>query len=171
MNKELLQKAAKSLTPTGVFLRSSKVSTHPEFHPQMGQQDLQVQYKARPLSEYKLMLDDEGAQSLVVFYFEAGIRLVDDSVDEKNDGFVKVEVVATFASEYRHTKADGFDGNAMSEFLNHNVRHHVWPYWREYVQSTCMRMGLPVVPVPHQFYGTIGPPTVPKKKKGKKKKS
>jgi len=171
MNKELLQKAAKSLTPTGVLLRSSKVSTHPEFHPQMGQQDLQVQYKASHLSEYKLMLDDGAKQSLIVFYFEAGIRLVDDSVDEKNDEFVKVEIVATFASEYRLTNADDFDENAMSEFLNYNVRHHVWPYWREYVQSTCMRMGLPVVPVPHQLHGTIDQPTVPEKKKGKKKKS
>jgi len=167
VNKELLQKAAKSLVPAGVLLRSTKVDTHPEFHRQMEQpENLQVQYRARHLNEYKLMLTEEENQGIMAFFFEASIRLVDDSIDEKDDAFVKVEIVATFASEYILSNANDFDEDAMSEFLNHNVQHHIWPYWREYVQSTCARMGLPAVPVPHQFYSASASGKKVDKKRG-----
>lgn len=152
MNKELLQKAAKVLIPVGVFLRNSKVYTHPGFHPHLEQKDLQVQYKARHLSEFKLMLDEDKENGVVAFQYEAGVRLVDDSVDEKDDKFIQIEIVATFTSEYQLTEASAFEEDAMSEFLNHNVRFHVWPFWREYLQSTGTRMGLPVIPLPHHFH-------------------
>jgi len=152
MNKELLQQAARVLTPIGVFLRTTTVRIHPAFQPRHGKSDLKVEYKARHISEYKLLLEEAEKTGVVSFQFEAGVRLVDDEVDEAADDYVKVEMVAVFASEYQLSEAATFDEDAMSEFLNHNVRHHVWPYWREYLQSTCARMGLPVIPVPHQFY-------------------
>jgi len=37
---------------------------------------------------------------------------------------------------------------ALDEFARYNVGYHVWPYWREYVQGTCARLGIPPVPVP-----------------------
>jgi len=149
MNRDLLKQAAEVLTPSGIFLRNSKVYTHPEFHPQHEQKDLQVQYKSRHLEKYNFMQDAENA--LVIFQYETGVRLVDDSLNEKEEGFIQVEIVANFSSEYLLADVDAFDEEAMSEFLNCNVRFHVWPFWREYLQSTCTRMGLPVIPLPHHF--------------------
>lgn len=152
MNKELIQKAAKALAPVGIYLRASEIRLHPDFHPHVEQKDLLVQYKARHLSEYKLIstANDEG--KLVEFFFEAGVRLVDEKAEKESDDFVQVEITATFSSEYLLKDHDAFDKEAFEEFLAHNVRHHVWPYWREYVQSVCGRMGLPIISVPHQFY-------------------
>ncbi|WP_287963468.1 hypothetical protein [Alcanivorax sp.] len=153
VNKELLQKAGKVLTPLGVYLSESNIHRHPNFHPRAGDKELLVQYKARHLNEYKLVPMADNENQLVVFCFEAGVRLVDDSVDKDSDDFVQVEITAIFTSEYMLSDRSSFDEEAFGEFLEHNVRHHVWPYWREYVQSTCGRMGLPAIPVPHQFHG------------------
>jgi len=151
MNDELLKKAAKVLTPVGVYLRSSKVYTHPDFHPQHNKGELQVQYKAKHLSEYKLLCAEDEGQSFITFQYETGVRLVDETVDEKDAAYVQAEIIAVFTSEYQLKDSDAFDEAAMSEFLNCNVRFHVWPFWREYLQSTCTRMGLPVIPLPHHF--------------------
>ncbi|OIP99479.1 MAG: hypothetical protein AUK35_06260 [Zetaproteobacteria bacterium CG2_30_46_52] len=150
MNKELLKQAAEVLTPVGVFLRSSNVYTHPDFHPQHNNGELQVQYKSKAIGECKL-LGTEESQSFMAFQYEAGVRLVDESIDEKDDAYVRAEILAVFASEYQLKEPEAFDEAAMSEFLNCNVRFHVWPFWREYLQSTCTRMGLPVIPLPHHF--------------------
>jgi len=152
MNKELLSKAGAVLTPIGVSLRTSNISIHPEFQPKHTESELGIRYKAHHLPQFKMMVDAKN-DAFVVFQYEAGVRLIDTSVDEDSEDYLKVEVSAIFSSEYKLTDADSFDEAAMVEFLRHNVRHHVWPYWREYLQSTCMRMGLPPVPVPHQFYG------------------
>ncbi|RME58747.1 hypothetical protein D6779_05805 [Candidatus Parcubacteria bacterium] len=153
VNKELIQKAAKALAPVGIYLNSSEIRLHPDFHPRAEQKDLRVHYKARHLSGFKFISDENEAGGLVIFFFEAGVRLVDDKADEESDDFVQAEITAIFSSEYMLRDKEAFDEEAMAEFLAHNVRHHVWPYWREYVQSTCGRMGLPIIPVPHQFYG------------------
>lgn len=150
MNKELLKQAAEVLTPIGVYLRSSKVYVHPDFHPQHNNGELQVQYKAKHLSEYKLLRADEN-QGFMAFEYEAGVRLVDETVDEKDSTYIQAEILAIFTSEYQLKDADSFNEEAMAEFLNCNVRFHVWPFWREYLQSTCTRMGLPVIPLPHHF--------------------
>jgi len=151
MNNELLKKAAEVLTPVGVYLRSSKVYTHPDFHPQHNNGELQVQYKSKNLSEYKLLCAEDESQNFIAFQYEAGVRLVDETVDEKDGAYVQAEIIAVFTSEYQLKDSDAFDEAAMSEFLNCNVRFHVWPFWREYLQSTCTRMGLPVIPLPHHF--------------------
>lgn len=151
MNNELLKKAAEVLTPIGVYLRSSKVYIHPDFHPQHNNGELQIQYKSKAISEFKLLHAEGEKQSFMAFQYEAGVRLVDETVDEKADAYVKAEILAVFTSEYQLKDASSFDEAAMSEFLNCNVRFHVWPFWREYLQSTCTRMGLPVIPLPHHF--------------------
>jgi len=151
MNKELLKQAAEVLSPVGVYLNSSKVYTHPDFHPQHNNGELQVQYKAKHLSEYKLFRADDESQSFMAFRYETGVRLVDESVAEKDNDYIRAEIIAVFVSEYQLKDPDAFDEAAMTEFLNYNVRFHVWPFWREYLQSTCTRMGLPVIPLPHHF--------------------
>lgn len=151
MNKELLKQASEVLSPNGVYLRSSKVFTNPDFYPQHNNGQLQVQHKAKHISEYKLLKGEDEAINIVSFLFEAGVRLVNEAVDEKESGFIQAEIIAVFASEYQLKNPEDFDEAAMSEFLNCNVRFHVWPFWREYLQSTCTRMGLPVIPLPHHF--------------------
>ena len=58
------------------------------------------------------------------------------------------EIVAHFASEYAITCDEFLTEDAITEFGRINVPHQVWPYWREYCQSTCSRMSLPVSVLP-----------------------
>ncbi|PIQ34479.1 MAG: hypothetical protein COW62_01335, partial [Zetaproteobacteria bacterium CG17_big_fil_post_rev_8_21_14_2_50_50_13] len=100
MNRELLKKAAEVLNPVGVYLRSSKVYTHTGFHPPYNNGEFQIQYKSKVISEYELLRAEEG-QSFIAFQYEAGVRLVDETVDEKDSAYVRAEILAVFASEYQ----------------------------------------------------------------------
>jgi hypothetical protein len=150
MSNKLLKQAGEALTPVGVYLRSGKVFSHPEFYPQHNNGEFQVQYKTKPLSECKVLQGEDEGSKVVSFLFECGVRVVDESADEKSDDFVQAEITAVFAAEYQFNGTT-VNEDVMSEFLKCNVRFHVWPFWREYLQSTCTRMGLPVIPLPHYF--------------------
>jgi len=91
----------------------------------------------------------------VLFQFEAGVRLIDPLIDESSDEFLKVEILATFEAEYQLVSIDDFDEDGMSHFLNRNVSHHVWPYWREFVQSTCSKMGIPEIVIPFRIISSV----------------
>jgi hypothetical protein len=88
------------------------------------------------------------------FYYTVGVRLVlsyDDAeeapIPEMEDQQL-VTILATFEAKYRSdTKLSEDETNAFSE---QNVGYHVWPYWRELVQSSCNKMDLPPIKVP--FY-------------------
>jgi len=43
----------------------------------------------------------------------------------------------------------------LDEFVEHVGMRTVWPYWREFVQSMTVRMGLPPFPVPVIYVGKL----------------
>jgi hypothetical protein len=162
MNNELINNAAQALSIQGVFLRDSGVRVKADFVPQFVPAELPLlpQYKAGPTGEFNLITaghDESTHFKVVVFDFAAGIRLVDqrqlkdmaDNPDIVNEALY-VEITATFSAHYR-LKA-GVDESSMveafAEFGRHNVGYHVWPYWREFVQNICARIGIPAIPVP-----------------------
>ncbi len=74
-----------------------------------------------------------------------------DHSASSNENFTPlVELVGVFDAKY-------FSENELSEeerneFSKDSVGYHVWPYWREYAQSSCARIGLsPVLEVPVYF--------------------
>lgn len=153
MNKQALDRAAQELLIEGVYLIDSTIRLHPDFVPQLYSDDLRPQYRAGPTGNYRqLEFSDEGAtdehpHGMVRFEFAVGVRLVDGYAEEDTvEQTVHFEINARFAASY-YLK-DGLDDKALQEFANYNVGYHVWPYWREYVQSTCSRVGLPPIPVP-----------------------
>lgn len=89
--------------------------------------------------------DDDKAWWEYCFYFEVGIRLVDEA-EENTTPFV--EIKATFGAKYESEKK--LNQEQMEAFSEKNVCYHVWPYWREYVQSSCMRLNIEPIEVP--FY-------------------
>jgi len=171
MGESLLIKTAKNLLPLGIHLRHSNVSTHEDFNCHTFEKvELDVQFKSGPGSEYKAMLDEKNHEGIILFLFEAAVRLIDPSVNEDDDGFVKAEISAFFEAEYEIINPDEFNEDGMSQFLIQNVPIHVWPYWREYVQSTCARIGIPEISTPFRFKQTQPPKDAPVKK-GKAKKA
>lgn len=77
------------------------------------------------------------------FLYSVGIRLIhpeeEKSVEE--EGYTPwVEIQATFSASYISSEA--LEQECLDAFAKDNVGYNVWPFWREFVQSTCCRMGM-----------------------------
>jgi hypothetical protein len=86
------------------------------------------------------------------FHYDIGSRLVapekHDHTDDEDSSIVCIE--ATFEAIYRAKVRLSKD--ELEAFAAKNVGYNVWPYWREYLQATCSRMGVPAIKVPfYQF--------------------
>jgi len=80
------------------------------------------------------------------FNYSVGVRLIEDS-DETTP---LVEIKATFSAIY--TSDRRLKEEQIKAFLENNVGYHVWPYWREFVQSSCMRLDIELIEVPLYFF-------------------
>lgn len=88
------------------------------------------------------------------FTYTLGIRLIyktDENVADKDEEYRPIaEIIAHFVARYRSIEQVNEEG--LNEFAKENVGYHVWPFWREYVQTTCSRIGInPVFNVPFYF--------------------
>jgi len=162
VNNELIE-LAKKLMPKGVFLRSCSFESSDQLSQEIAHSAFQVESKSRPGSylDYIELGEGDGPQQLIGFPFILGTRVIEDSKEENDDSSeVKVEINANFVAEYyllEETKniSEFMEENkvVLENFHNRNVVHHVWPYWRELVQSLCSRAGIPIIPIPHHFHG------------------
>ncbi|MEA3273899.1 MAG: hypothetical protein U9Q81_01070 [Pseudomonadota bacterium] len=163
MDRALIDTATKALDVEAVFLRASEIRCKEGFMPQFIEDDLSLvpQYRVGPKSEFHVVTatnkETHDSTKTAMYYFAAGVRLIDGTMldaaenqEDLPDEAVYVEIKTEFCAHY------GLDGAAdekelrpaLEEFGRFNIGYHVWPYWREYVQSVCARMGIPPIPVP-----------------------
>ena len=67
--------------------------------------------------------------------------------DGKQDEKV-VEIDAVWELTYSYPKGKKLSKEALGEFGKYNGVFNAWPYWREFVQNSVLRMGLPSLTVP-----------------------
>lgn len=161
MSNELLQKAIRCLAISDVYLRDTRATLNKDFDPKIaGQQlDTMLRFGAERVDQVdaeQVAGVEETKQTfkLVRIHLAAGLRFVTAGLGEdvhsnpdEMSKQVKAEITATYIAEYRVTCND-LDLDAVQEFAQRNAGYHVWPYWREYVQSVCGRMHLPAVIMP-----------------------
>ncbi len=161
MDKTLLQKAVESLSIQGVFLRSAEIRCKKGFLAPFVENKLVLtpQHRGTTTGFHSISTPSVGADgstTILIFHFSAGTRLVDSNVAaivspaDLDTESIYIEITAEFCAHY-HLRQDADKAElqaAFEEFGKHNVGYHVWPYWREYVQNTCCRMGIPPIPVP-----------------------
>lgn len=153
MSTTALQEAIENLSVTGVYLRSATLWQHDDFDLRLTNKDLLVQSRAGSTVMHDIEAMDEISGKpyrLFKVQFDCGLRLADpDRIkdDDPGTGLV-IEIQATFVAEYKVTDGSDLSREAKEAFAQANAGYHVWPYWREYVQSTCARVGLPVIAVP-----------------------
>lgn len=87
------------------------------------------------------------------FLYELGIRILDNGVDEGDegqDGIIAVVDSRMYALYIEHHDGDRdtLDPAILEEFGQNNALYHVWPYWREYVQAVLTRLRLPTITIP-----------------------
>ena len=59
-----------------------------------------------------------------------------------------VSIETSFELQYRLPEGFRADPDTLTTFAQTNGIYNAWPYWREFVQSTFARMGLPPVVLP-----------------------
>lgn len=160
MNREALQKAIDNLAIQMVYLHSTDAHICNGFDPLIPNQELIGQYNIGTKSFYVKELQEETGvkHKILVYQTEARMRYLKGPIpdelktslenDEQLDKLMAVEIVAIFVSEYLIKCDEELPQDAILEFGRINVPHQIWPYWREYCQSTCARMSLPVSMLP-----------------------
>lgn len=152
MNKKL-QKAIDCLKIHDVYLRSSEASLSEGFEPKYDPEinTLEIQFKHIVTYSNTLLLEEEDRESTNLFrvFIEFGTRWVEASEEGPNDEdgeCVKAKIEGVMVAEYRMEDDPGKE--ALKEFALNNASYHVWPYWREYLTTQCMRMNLPKIILP-----------------------
>ena len=163
MDRELIDSAVRALAIEAVYLRDSRVHCREGFLPQFIEEELSLvpQYKSGSTGQLiSLQVNEasaDGAPKLILLTFSAAVRLVDgealaalETGEYLAEEAQYLEIEAEFCAQYRlNPSADADELRpAIEEFGRYNLGYHVWPYWREFVQSTCVRIGIPPIPVP-----------------------
>jgi hypothetical protein len=157
MNMAALQKAIENLSIQIIYLHSSETRILNDFDPLIPGQELIAQFHTHLKScHIKELSDEQGEKHKIMAYkTEARMRYLKGPISEetKEDEeelhkLTAAEIIATFASEYSINCTEELPSESVLEFGRLNVKHQVWPYWREYCQSTCARMALPVSVLP-----------------------
>ena len=149
-----LQKAINSLAILEVTPRSLNAYLNEPFQSSMADVELTAQWRhsLKDISLAKTSAAEEeenNSQKLVLFTIETGFRFVTEQnseSDESDDSNVFGAVLADFRAAY--IASEDLDLDCLNEFGQRNALFHVWPYWRELVQSTCARFGFPQIVLP-----------------------
>jgi preprotein translocase subunit SecB len=88
-------------------------------------------------------LDAERSRLEVFPHFMLVVKRHEGSPEEM---FVRIE--ARFALTYSIGSQDNLSETNYEAFGQRNGVYNAWPYWREFVQSTTVRMGLPPLTLP-----------------------
>lgn len=152
MNQTLLQQAIQCLAIQNVSLRQARLDLAEGFDPALASGDLLVQFRATAKHVREVEYQSEGGSTQRHFQvdFECGLRLADPALiqDGQPDTGHMAEIQALFRADYLIKPESQPDKAALDAFASVNVGYHVWPYWREYLQSNCSRVGLPLIALP-----------------------
>jgi hypothetical protein len=144
---DALKQAQQCLAIHSVNLRESRVEVHSEVEPWAYDRS-----RARPQSfrqvnrvqEVEIQIENESERSWEYrFHYALGVRLINLEANHGEEGdqpTADMEIVAIFQARYLCRRR--LEQEEVSAFAQDNVGYHVWPYWREFVQTSCNRIGL-----------------------------
>lgn len=157
--KKKLGQAIDSLNIEGIYISSSNTKREVGFSFATYEKPLQIQTFDGINQCLMNKIESENKTSFSYNYImSAGIRIhekkeedkedsaKDDNKEDKDIAKTLVEIQATFEAVY--ISDIELEKDCVEVFGNRNVKFNVWPYWREYVQSTCVRMGIDAIKVP-----------------------
>jgi hypothetical protein len=141
-----LQEAIDNLSIEDVYLRNNSTIIVDGFEPKYNKDDgLKIAFKhlVKHAETYEIEEPEDGDSNYILRVFvELGARLSDESSEQ---GYA-VEIEAEFVAEYN--MATMLSKECVDEFALNNASFHVWPYWREFLMSQCMRLGMSKIAVP-----------------------
>ena len=136
-----LQKAIDNLIFSDIFL-SSISCEHIESDPGLINFDTLTIKLKHQVAKSTIVQDASHVDRAIRIFIDLGVIWVDDNNHENI--FSKIEV--TYILQY--DLKNSLDKDCIDEFALKNASYHVWPYWREFLSSTCDRMNLPKILLP-----------------------
>lgn len=138
------------LTIQNVFVREFEQSIAEDFQPALDNIEMLAQHK-RGFGDGCIVniaeSEDEDTFVIYRFKYDCGVRFVLANTVEDDSPKVLYEIEATFVADYSSSE-NIEDKEAINDFGHRYVGYHVWPYWREFVQSSLQRSGLPTIVIP-----------------------
>lgn len=155
-NSDAIQEVMTRLTIDDVGHQSSTFSIEEDFRPDVDEGHdigLQLRTAYSDCVVDDLFDIDDGKLCRYRFFYNLGVRVLDstNSDDEEGNPPVIATIEACMYSQYvevRDRKTAEIDADILKDFGKANALYHVWPYWREYVQSTMVRLKLPAISIP-----------------------
>jgi hypothetical protein len=83
------------------------------------------------------------------------IATVDFELEVKDDTGIYVKISARYRSIYQILNSfvgENIEQRAVA-FCHAFSTGHVWPYWREYLSSMCLKLGIPSIVAPMMIFG------------------
>jgi hypothetical protein len=115
----------------------------------------QAQFKLSPTNDCETILIEPPVNNiryLVRYLVGTGLRILKPTVDPANPDITRddllVEIQATFAVRYAVIPEQEAPTTEMLAAFNENAVHHVWPYWREFLQAAALRLRVPPIILP-----------------------
>ena len=111
----------------------------------------------------KLEIDKKNSCVIVIVKFDFA------AFTENNTQKPAITISASFLLVYEIANFDGLTQEGFKQFADLNGIYNAWPYWREFVQNTIVRMGLPSLSIPVFRIVNTTKKRIVKKKTAKKK--
>ena len=154
--EEKLQRAIDVLSIDLVAIRSSSARLSDDFDPKFESDHGVVTVKLHShVEKFDLVtVHDETDERFLRVLIECGVTLVRPPENDSGDGEdseTLASIEAQFAAYYSMSEHPGQE--ALEQFVLHNASFQVWPYWREYLASQCLRMNLAPITAPMRQFG------------------
>lgn len=139
-----LQKAIDALEIDDVYLREVTAHCADGFEPKYSDYEA-LTFQTRHFVKQSSLVELDGERFLLRVFVDLGARWIDES--SKDEQLLpRAYIEALFVAEYR--MQGRLDQASIDAFCLQNASYHVWPYWRELLNSHCTRMHLPRVTLP-----------------------
>lgn len=112
-----------------------------ETHCKLGVLKKELPADAEQNIQISVKTDDDGKSVVATARYKLTMRY-----DDRATADPPILISARYGVRYSVTKA--MPETQLKECLENIVQLNIWPYWREYVQSVVVRMGLPPFPMP-----------------------
>lgn len=139
MDKELISQAINSLELIDIHLYSTSITRFEEISADSYPDEMAQQNKISIKAEFFEKADQSDDPKLIHAKVEFGLRFIEEEKGSEIKTLAEIE--ACFIAKY-HQLAD-ISEEAISEFMQFNVVHNVWPFWREHAFRSAAQAKLP----------------------------
>jgi hypothetical protein len=149
-----LKRAQKALSIHDAYICEAHAWADRSYNPTIPiTQPLTIQIKVEPAGNVDVAQVDGGESfsHIVRYFIETGVRMIKPGVEKipaetKRDDLIG-EITAIFVLRYAWQPKEPPTQGLLAAFAD-NAVHHMWPYWREFLQASSARLRLPPVVLP-----------------------